>query len=299
MVSQSKKVSVKKHSTKKLSKKHSVKKLSKKPSVKKLNKPKIYFTHDNGGRPFKIEVSLNNVTINVIDEDKTNEQKAHYKLYDSLNAKKIFIGKSPLNEMTEFSGGHGKKFDGNTILLEIGNNKYKFIGDNIFTFSSYAKIVKYVSPVGNNDVPYPYAIDINKNIYLFIENVVLGDTDELRKYMKDKKNDPYTYYYKLDLITPDMGISYPKKHKQEFKEFDEITKFFIGKHQYTFRFSAYPNKEFNRLTNNSSKKLYVMRKDNKKTELTKKMYINLMKKFGEDRGFSPLLDIKIEKERVW
>ena len=38
---------------------------------------------------------------------------------DKLKPKKVFIGKSVKNEMTKFSGGYGKYFDGNSILLNI------------------------------------------------------------------------------------------------------------------------------------------------------------------------------------
>jgi hypothetical protein len=33
--------------------------------------------------------------------------------------KKVFVGKSPLNRMTKFSGGHGPAWDGNSVLFEL------------------------------------------------------------------------------------------------------------------------------------------------------------------------------------
>ena len=44
-------------------------------------------------------------------------------LIATYNPVKIFIGKSPLNQQTIFSGGHGPYFDGNTILLKLDTNK--------------------------------------------------------------------------------------------------------------------------------------------------------------------------------
>jgi hypothetical protein len=64
------------------------------------------------------------------------------------------------------------KFDGNTILFDVGNNEYIFINRNIESFKSKAKIVKYVYPVGNRGVPYPYAIDEKGNYYLLIEYII-------------------------------------------------------------------------------------------------------------------------------
>lgn len=72
----------------------------------------------------------------------------------------IFIGKSVLNEMTKFSGGHGERFDGNTILLRVGETsefRYLWIGYGIFEFTTDEVIVKFTASVGNNCVPYPYA----------------------------------------------------------------------------------------------------------------------------------------------
>ena len=65
--------------------------------------------------------------------------------------------------MTEYSGGYGDEFDGNSILVHISENKYVYIGSSIYSFESQAKIIRYISPVGNSDVPYPYAIDEKEN----------------------------------------------------------------------------------------------------------------------------------------
>jgi len=46
----------------------------------------------------------------------------------SIQASKVFIGKSPLIPMTEFSGGHGPHFDGNTLLLQQSEYSYIWIG---------------------------------------------------------------------------------------------------------------------------------------------------------------------------
>ena len=68
--------------------------------------------------------------------------------------------------------GHNN-FDGNTILLEISNKKYCFIGHSIYEFSTKDKITKYESPVGNNDVPYPLAYG-EENLYFLMEGNYLS-----------------------------------------------------------------------------------------------------------------------------
>lgn len=81
--------------------------------------------------------------------------------YDPIE---IFIGESLENEMTKFSGGFGDKWKGNSILLRIGSInefRYVYIGAEIYEFSTDEIITKYVSSVGNNCVPYPYAESLN------------------------------------------------------------------------------------------------------------------------------------------
>jgi hypothetical protein len=82
---------------------------------------------------------------------------------------------------------YGKEFDGNTILLNIKDNLYVFIGWGIYQFESLSKIIKFVSPIGNNTVPYPYAIDDKKRYYLMIDSIVIEN--------KPKTKEVYNYYY--------------------------------------------------------------------------------------------------------
>ena len=85
------------------------------------------------------------------------------KLYEPIS---VFIGTSPYNEMTKYSGGHGEKWNGNNILMEIKSTtqdehdykfKYVLVGESITEFYTDEQIIKFVSSVGNNCVPYPYA----------------------------------------------------------------------------------------------------------------------------------------------
>ena len=136
---------------------------------------KTYFTHFNGGRPYLVYIKNNNVSIynqpenfiidnSLYDYNNYNNNKWMYiNLVKTYEVTKIFIGKSPLIQMTDFSGGHGKYFDGNTILLLLNNNNYIYIRDTIEKFKINDKIKKYFSFVGNNDVPYPIALG-EKNI---------------------------------------------------------------------------------------------------------------------------------------
>jgi hypothetical protein len=135
---------------------------------------KTYFTHFNYERPYLVYIKNKNISIYNIPEnieiDKSsydsNDNKWMYiNLVKEYTAEQIFIGKSPLIKMTNYSKGYGAKFDGNTFLLLVNNN-YIYIRDNIQKFKINDEIIKYYSFIGNNDVPYPMAIG-KKNIYFF------------------------------------------------------------------------------------------------------------------------------------
>lgn len=119
------------------------------------------------------------------------------------NVRRVFVGKSPLNEMTKFSAGHGKRFDGNSILLELPRNKHSYahIGSNIFEFETTEPITEFVSPVGNSDVPYPVALSDNYIYFLAGPNKVETffhkmARDELPKCLD--LTDPYGFYYDIE-----------------------------------------------------------------------------------------------------
>lgn len=145
----------------------------------------VYYTHNNGGRPYKVVININNIQIFNNYSDKL--------LLDFDNPEKVFVGESPKTSMTEYSNGYGDDFIGNSVLVKSDEKTYYFIGHNIFKFTTESEIVNYVSEVGNNDVPYPYAIDSKGKYYLMIEDIILEKiTDEFKK-------DPYQYYYKKDI----------------------------------------------------------------------------------------------------
>lgn len=47
--------------------------------------------------------------------------------------------------------------------------------------------------MGNSNVPYPYAVDEDRNIYLMIEDIIMCPTDYGENIIAYK--DPYNYYY--------------------------------------------------------------------------------------------------------
>ena len=236
----------------------------------------IYYTHNNGTRPYKVEVKSNN-TIKIYKKTEIGYDNS-YILYEPIE---IFIGKSIINKQTECSGGHGEEFDGNSILLRLENNKYVFIGDKIVTFESIANIIQFISPVGNNDVPYPYAIDIQNNIYLFVENIILLNNENLLKNLQENDNNPYHYYY--------FKLIKMVKYNDEQNNYLNIKSFYIGNTKYDLTYTPYPEKNYNRIIDlETPNKLSIIDNNNKFNELTKLQYIELMQRYAIDNFIQPI-----------
>lgn len=68
----------------------------------------------------------------------------------SFSAENVFVGQCPTR---------GSLHEGNSMLLHLEGLQYAFIGDMVFSFTAKSTITKFVSLVGNSDVPYPWAMD--------------------------------------------------------------------------------------------------------------------------------------------
>ena len=221
-----------------------------------------YYTHDNGGRPYQVVININNIQVF------NNENKEFILEFD--NPEKVFIGESPETEMTKYSGGYGNEFIGNSILVKTKDNTYYFIGHNIFKFSTEDEIIKYVSEVGNNDVPYPYAIDSKGRYYLMIEDIIL------EKISDEFKEDPYNYYYQKD-----------------WSEYTNIIKFVAIDNdeevEYNFQFQNNPKEHYH---SDWMKNLHAVEELEhgkiKKYPLSENDYVQIMKNIATKCGFKNL-----------
>ena len=233
-----------------------------KASPKKI---KVYEIHNNGGRPFTVIIDGNKVNVHA------NKNINNTIVFNSIpilsyKADEIFIGKSPKNAMTINFGGYGPQFDGNSILIMV-KNKYIYIGSTIYSFTSLAPIKKYISPVGNNDVPYPYAIDTQNNNYLMVEKIIL---------LNYKGNqDPYDKYYKSEK-------KYPKFKGLEVK--DWIT----DGYSTLFHNTVDSNANYDRLTKNGTVPMYIIDKKDKLHKLTKKDYAIWINDYNQQHQYKPL-----------
>lgn len=179
----------------------------------------VYYTHDNGGRPFKVDVnnSAKSLVVYQLNEKKLEthktvikwkvegRQRIKIKWDIDLNDGKVMeqfydkpVYQSQFQEI--FIGNHEEKGNkpkwglGNSILINKTGEKYVFIGEMIYIFTAKDRIIKYHSPIGNSDVPYPFAIG-NQYVYFMLENKMVDKSAFDDKELKD----PYAKLYGHDL----------------------------------------------------------------------------------------------------
>lgn len=157
---------------------------------------KSYVTIFNGSRCFVVYVnkSLNRVKIYkipdnvsfVVDSDDYNSQYNKWQyielVKDYKNLLNVFIGKSPKtidNKCCKSS--FGSHLNGNNILIQKTSTTYILISTNLHSFTSKSQIHTFVSPMENNEVPCPYAIN---DKYLFYFSNMLKY--ELTPFIKSK-----------------------------------------------------------------------------------------------------------------
>lgn len=233
---------------------------------------KIYTTKGNLGDYFQVHISedKNKVTVFPFKSDEKFDLSLDRSRKFTYYFENVWIGKSKKSPMTKFSGGYGKKWDGNSILLKTTDGKYIQIGDAIRCFCAKFPIVSYHSPVGNNGVVYPYAIDCNGRYYLIFENVVIENIPE------EFTDDPYDYYYNYRILAPSgkakiyTGISSVK---------------FNGIY---FHYEPEPKNHYIWLSKKRTPNFWIKMKGQKKEILTKDLYTDIIKSFGNTLGFSSM-----------
>lgn len=129
---------------------------------------KVYITHDNGQRSFKVSINKGiDVYKSTISDEETFD--IHILHLDEKSYESYFIGDQ--NPDTTDSAHLGKKFfKGNSVLVHIKGRTYLYIGERIYYFNvpKNEVIQFYFSDIGNNDVPYPVALS-GKYAYFMLD----------------------------------------------------------------------------------------------------------------------------------
>jgi hypothetical protein len=169
---------------------------------------KTYRIHDNGGRPFRVDIQGMKVSIT-----KTKEEEDEEHLFD-FTADEIFVGKK--SPKGGYDGLKPKEAEGNSVLLLVGS-KYIYIGSEIYQFQPVKgdTIDTFYSDIGNSDVPYPYAIG-KTHVYILLDKVAV------EKEFFDMKQPIYQQYYEASTFLPmclkghqDSSICKDKKAARE------------------------------------------------------------------------------------
>lgn len=192
---------------------------------------RIYDIHDNGARPFRVIVGYIRET-NKYNVDVYYNQDE----YVIRNGRSIIVPKPPvhLRKLTVddvFIGDksqHGvgraprdEPYDpGNSLLIEV-DNKYIYIGSEVYEFKTVngEKINAYYSDIGNNDVPYPYAVS-DDFVYLLLERHAVA-----RRFF-DMNDQIYKQYYDMVNLLDNLDNIPVNRHAQlreRKRRFDDLT----------------------------------------------------------------------------
>jgi hypothetical protein len=249
------------------------------------NKIQEYFIEDNGGKPYKVVCDNidDKLVVYIYESD-------HYAIEENNNymfkkdvlltyyPQKVFVGKSPKTQMTEFSGGYDDNWDGNSVLLYMGTNKYIHISKKISSFDSIGNITSFISLVGNSRFIYSWAVDEFNNYYLLQENVILKSPK------LDGYDDPYNYYYDLKNITDDTGYSPPKK---SYKIFRNIVSLYCNDKLSTLFYNPFPE-HINTYWFENKDNVYIIDVNNNKVPFSWGDYLSLMNEVADTYNFVPL-----------
>jgi hypothetical protein len=141
-----------------------------------------YLIHDNGGRPYLVRVEgPSHVTVYQQEDQDDGDTVTYSRIHSFDQLRHIWIPDDD-EEST---------FRGNNILLETNTpQEYILISSSISTFHSKAPIVTFSSNVGNNDVPYPHAVDADGRYYILWDSVLLDSVPP------EHQRDPTRYWVK-------------------------------------------------------------------------------------------------------
>lgn len=161
-----------------------------------------YVVH-NGSRPFRVVCDTH---FSIFAEFDSPEEEIYS--YSTVPLYSFSLdGRTVLP--TEDPGLEGHSFvPNNTILVDQGDGTYLFVGGpQIYTFRPDGPIRHFYSPIGNSEVPYPWAVSDNST-YLLVEKAVIPNRDI-------PTNDPYLFYYCFD-----------RQGETRFEEFSKMKSFY-------------------------------------------------------------------------
>jgi hypothetical protein len=155
---------------------------SSKNTTRKKLKGRKYVTHDNYSRPFIVYIDQSSKIADIFKQhyDSEKDQYKESEHVKTVKFKEVWLGSDPKEFGTWFDLN---EIRGNSILLELANNEYMYIGEEIYTFKLLPgdSPGHYYSPIGNNDVPYPYLIGKTHTYFLLGKQIVPNEWLDLTR----------------------------------------------------------------------------------------------------------------------
>jgi hypothetical protein len=146
-------------------------------SKRNTAKSKVYKIHVNGSIPYTVEDSPSQKTATITAADGKITTVKYKNLWPSTKKSQQFGDWEP----------------GNTVLLQKNDGTLLSVYHELVEFKLLAgdSPVEYMSPIGNNDVPYPYLVGAN-NTYLLNDFVAVPNS------ALDLTKDVYEQYYEFN-----------------------------------------------------------------------------------------------------
>jgi hypothetical protein len=168
------------------------------------------YTMMNGGSFFRVAISPTEVKLYMKSADNdVNESVSDWRapaafpdhaLTLSNSWSKVFIGHDDMN--VRKGPNYAAQAHGNSVLVRLaaGDNKYVFINQNALEFVPIhgEEITEFFAPVGNSEVPYPFALSAT-HTYLMEDKSVAVIPNSCWITSADRREvthgNPYDWYY--------------------------------------------------------------------------------------------------------
>jgi hypothetical protein len=152
--------------------------------------PQVYAILDNGGEPFRVYVYEDEKRFVVCVQDEWPVDECG-EYIDDANFEPTYTRvalESPFVQCFVGSDPDDPEFFGNSVLFQVDERAYVYVGTEIRLFRPEEPIQQYMSPVGINCAAYPFARSRN-HTYLMEERVFAANE------VADVGVDPYDAYY--------------------------------------------------------------------------------------------------------
>jgi hypothetical protein len=172
-----------------------------------------YSVLDNGGTPFHVRYNKSTLQIFKMSDDDGVDiaEIMRNKPLQQFTIERTFVGMNNRNSAMNDrdSAEHRAASAGNSMLFLLTNGKYLYVGHTVYEFDTHEdEIVSYHSPIGNGDVPYPYAVGKSRS-YLMLDHM-MAENDAIAG---ASYKDPYAAYYGFD---EKLGPAAAKKFFSKF-----------------------------------------------------------------------------------